>query len=374
MADIDRRVMLLSAAGAILAATGPGVAIAGVIPTAAGHRLYDKAIVINGNLIAPLDPEGPLDRETAAQVRASGLTAFKMTLGGSGGETKVQVVETIAAFDKAIAASSDLYVKITSAADIPAAKRAGRIGVIYSFEAAEMLEGRLDNIDVFRALGVRVMGLSYNVATPFASGVLSPSSTGLTPLGRQAVERMNALGVAVDVSHSDEASSLAAVAVSRRPVLITHAGCDAVHAHPRNKSDRLLRALAERGGVVGIYELSFLTAPPAQPSMANYLDHLTHALKVCGEDHVGIGSDALLTPFDTSPASLDEWNQDIARRKAAGVGAPGEGPPPFVTGLNRPDRCEIIADALLRRGYGRRAVDKVLGANFQRVLTEAWSA
>jgi membrane dipeptidase len=184
---------------------------------------------------------------------------------------------------------------------------------------------------------------------------------------------MNALGVTVDLSHSDEPSSIAALAASSRPALITHAGCAAVHPHPRNKSDALLRALAAKGGVIGIYELSFLVASPAQPVLDDYIAHLVHALNVCGEDHVGIGTDGLLTPFDTSPESMKEWDADIARRKATGVGAPGEGPPPFVIGLNRPDRYAVIADALRRRGYSGRIVDKILGDNFQRAFKETWA-
>jgi membrane dipeptidase len=221
-------------------------------------------------------------------------------------------------------------------------------------------------------MDVLVMGLSYNLPTPFASGVMSRASTGLTALGREAVQRMNARGVTLDVSHSDEPSSLGALAASTKPVLITHAGCATVHPHPRNKSDRLMRALADKGGVMGIFELSYLTQR-AQPSLAVYMRHMTHALKVCGEDHVGIGTDGLLTPFDTSPDSMAEWNKEIARRKASGVAAPGEGPPPFVVGLNRPDRSEVIAGELLRRGYSARVAEKVLGSNFLRVFRETWT-
>ncbi|MBI1683493.1 dipeptidase [Caulobacter hibisci] len=341
-------------------------------PSAAA--LYRDAVVINGNLMLPIDDEKPLDKETRDLIRASGLTAAKMTIGGSGGETRAEVVESIAGFDKAVALNPDLYMKITGPADFARAKASGRLGVIYSFEAAEMLEGDLAAIDQFRGLGVLIMGLSYNRTTPFASGTMSPQSMGLTALGRQAVERMNAKGVTVDVSHSDETSSLAAIEASTKPVLITHAGSSAVHAHPRNKSDTLMRALAKRGGVIGIYELSYLTTAPAQPSLEVYLAHLTHALKVCGEDHVGIGSDALLWPFDTSPESLAEWNKSLEQRKAAGVAAPGEGPPPFVTELNRPDRCAVIADALCKKGYSSRTVEKVLGGNFRRVFNETWTA
>ncbi|PXA80883.1 Zn-dependent dipeptidase [Caulobacter sp. D4A] len=335
--------------------------------------LYRDAVIINGNLVLPIDDTKPLDKETRDQIKASGLTAAKMTIGGSGGETRAEVVESIAGFDKAIALNPDLYMKVVAPADFARAKASGRLGVIYSFEAAEMLEGDLAAIDQFHDLGVLIMGLSYNRTTPFASGTMSKESTGLTALGRQAVARMNAKGVTVDVSHSDEKSSLAAIEASNRPVLITHAGCAAVHAHPRNKSDDLMRELADRGGVIGIYELSYLTTAPAQPSLEVYLAHLTHALKVCGEDHVGIGSDALLWPFDTSAESMAQWNKSLEERKAAGVAAPGEGPPPFVTELNRPDRCAIVADALAKRGYKARVVEKVLGGNFRRVFNETWT-
>ena len=235
-----------------------------------------------------------------------------------------------------------------------------------------MLEGSVDAIDAFRSSGVLVMGLSYNRTSPFASGVLAKEATGLTELGREAIARMNARGVTVDLSHSDEASSMAAIAASTRPVLITHAGCSAVHAHPRNKSDEQLRALVKRGGVIGIYELSFINTNSPQPTLEDYLAHLTHALDVCGEDHVGIGSDTLATEFETTPEILAAWEADIARRKAAGVGAPGEGPLPFAVGLNRSDRSHVIADELARKGYSSRAIEKVLGLNFLRVFRETW--
>ncbi len=337
--------------------------------------LYRNAIVIDGNLVFPLDPNEHLDAKTTAEVRASGLTALKTTLGGPGNSNKEQTDAAIAEMQAGIDKSGDLFFKIASAADFARAKQSGRIGVIFSFEAGEMLEGNVDNIDHFRSAGVLVMGLSYNRATPFASGTMVPQSTGLTPLGRQAVERMNAQGVTLDVSHSDELSSQGALEASSKPILITHAGCAAVHPHPRNKSDALLRAVADKGGVVGIYELSYLVSPPVrQPKLEDYLAHLTHALKVCGEDHVGIGSDAELTRFDTSPETMKEWNASIAARKAAGVSAPGEGPPPFVIGLNRSDRCAVIARALQKQGYGERIIEKVLGTNFQRVFTETWTA
>lgn len=338
----------------------------------AAAALVRRTTVIDGNLVVPLDSDKSLDRDTAAQIRTSGLSAMKLTLGGPGTETMAETLQDIDAIEKAVAHDPGLLMIVRSAADFARAKASGRLGIILSFEAGEMLEGKLASIDAFAAKGVKVMGLSYNRDTPFASGTMSTAHGGLTPLGREAVARMNAAWVTIDVSHSDEPSSLAAVVASAKPVTITHAGCTAIHPHPRNKSDALIRALAERGGVIGIYELSYLTQAPAQPTLDVYMAHLTHALDVAGEDGVGIGSDASLTRFDTSPESMKAWNDSIAQRKASGVAAPGEGPPPFVIGLNRPDRYVVIAEALVKRGYTARVVEKVLGGNFARAFAQTW--
>jgi len=368
----DRRAFLKMSAALAAGLVLPRASRANAKGSAAPRR-YRNAIIIDGNLVPPIDDAAPLDRATALAVKSSGLTALKATIGGSTGDF-AQTTAMLDGYDAGIRLSPDVFMKIGRAADFQVAKRSGKVGIIYSFEGVEMLEGKLDRIDHFRARGVRVMQLSYNKPSVFASGVLTPQpSAGLTTLGRDAVHRMNALGVSLDLSHCDEPSTLAALAASSKPALITHAGCDAVHAHPRNKSDAVLRATADKGGVVGIYDLSFLAEAPKQPTLDDYLRHMSHALDVCGENHVGIGSDALLMPFDTSPESMAEWNKDIEARKASGVGAPGEGPPPFVVGLNRPDRCFLIADALEQRGYKARTIEKVLGLNFHRVFADTWT-
>lgn len=376
---MNRRTFLSSSAALVAAAACGGArssrtAIAPGAADAKAAELCKRAWVFDGNLVAPVDDEKALPAEVVAQVRKSGLSAFKQTLGGPAGgyeDTKKE----IEGYDKGMAMSGGLYQKIAKIGDFDQARAAGKVGIVYSFEAVEMLEGKIERIDEFSAMGVRVMQLSYNRQSPFAAGVLVPQpSAGLTELGRQAIARMNALGVTVDVSHSDEPSSLAAVAASSKPVAITHAGCSAIHAHPRNKSDRLLRAVADKGGTVGIYELSFLSAGPAQQSLDEYLAHVTHAIDVCGEDHVGIGSDALLMPFDVTPENMAEWDKGIEERKRLGVGAPEEGRPPFVVGLNRADRYVVIASALLQRGYAEQTVEKLLGANFRRVLAATWLA
>lgn len=335
-------------------------------------ELYRGAIVIDGNLIAdPLISQPVVSRSVAAQVRASGLTAMKQTLGDTGdGFAKTE--KAIAELRAAIARNANLFVQISQTHQIAEAKRTGKVGIIFSFESASMLDGRLPNIDHFAGEGVRVMGLSYNAGSPFGGGTLQGPSAGLTPLGREAVALMAKLGVTIDISHSNEATGFDVLTQAKTPVLITHAGSAAVHPHPRNKSDRLIRAVAEAGGVTGIYDLSYLGNYPDYPTLDIYMRHLTHAIAVCGEDHVGIGSDSVLLGMDTSPDSAAAAERHEAVRKAAGVATPEELPIPFVIGLNGPNRCEVICRALLRQGYRERTVEKVLGANFFRVFAETW--
>jgi membrane dipeptidase len=316
------------------------------------------------------DPE-QVTAETVATVRRSGLSAMKLTLGGFNSPFEATLAE-IAAVQRLIEGRPDVFTQVRRVEEIQAAKAAGKLGIIFSFESAAALEDKVDRINLFRALGVRVMQLAYNMPSPFGAGVLSPPDSGLTELGRQAIARMNQLGVAVDLSHANSATAVAAMKASTKPVLMTHGGCVAVHKHPRNKTDADLRALAEKGGVFGIYDLFYLAPSPRQPNLDDYIAHMRHALDVCGEDHVGIGSDSSFDTLDVSPESRAQWDKVLEARKASGMAAPEEDRMPYTEGLNRADRSLVIADALLRHGYPERVVEKVLGANFVRAFREIW--
>ena len=357
-----------------------GAAGLGTLAPAGGLRaeetppddFYRRALVIDGNCLLPLEEDGRLLPEFAEMIRNSGLTAIKASIGGFDAPFD-QANQEIAAYEKCIAAHPDLLMQIRSYEDLAAAKQTGRMGIIFSFEEVAAFEGKLERIDQFADRGIRVMQLSYNLPSPFASGVLSPQpSEGLTPLGREAVARMMAKGVTLDLSHADAPSTLEALAVATKPVLITHAGCTAVHPHPRNKSDDELRLLARNGGVMGVYNLCYLTASPRQPTLDDYFAHLDHALQVCGEDHVGVGTDQAICPFDTSPEAMADYNRHEEERHRKGVAAPEEDRPLYVEGLNRANRTRIIAQEMLRRGYGERVTAKVLGENFARVFQATW--
>jgi membrane dipeptidase len=341
--------------------------------TPAARDLYRRALVLDCNLAVDLGDTLPLSQATLDLIRTSGVTVMKTTIGGFN-DTLESTLDDLAQYQQAIELHPDVFMQVRRAADFASAKRENKIGILFSFEGVGMLDGKIERIELFRHLGVRVMQLSYNNTSVFGSGVMASPPAGLTELGHSAVAKMNQLGVAIDLSHANPATTRDAMAASSRPVLMTHGGCSAVHEHPRNKTDEQLRALADKGGVIGIYDLPYLTASPRQPEVKDYIDHMAHALGVCGEDHVGIGSDQGVEPFDTSPKGMEEFQQVEAKRHAAGVAAPEEDRPTYVVGLNVPNRCEIIADSLLKRGYSARVTEKVLGSNFVRVLSDIWKA
>ncbi len=371
---MDRRQFSLSLALAAALAPVAGRSAGGEpVASARAHALYQRALILDCNSAPPMRDSLPLPAADLELVRASGVSALKWSLGGINSQFADTVAE-IAQVQQLIEVHPDYFTPVRVAADLARAKHEGKLGLILSFESADMFDGKLDAIALFRRLGVRVMQLSYNRRSPFAAGVLEPEAGGLTALGREAVARMNQLGVAIDISHANPATTADVLALSGQPVVMTHAGSAVVHPHPRNKTDEQLRALAAKGGVVGIFDLPYLTASPRQPAVADYMQHLEHVLGVVGEDHVGIGSDVGLEPFDTGPKGMAEFRKEHEERVAAGLAAPEEDRPVYVEGLNTPRRLEVIAAELLGRGYSEAATRKILGGNFARVFTQVWRA
>ena len=337
-------------------------------------HLYRLALVLDCNSQPPWEGGRlPLPQIDLDMVRNCGVDVVKCPVGGFNGDF-AETVKQIAYLHRMIEVHPTHFLQVRVPADLRRAKRERKLGIIFSFESVEMLEGKLERIELFRDLGVRVMQLSYNRASPFGAGVLEPNGGGLTSLGRDAVKKMNSLGVAVDLSHANEQTTADAIAASSKPPIMSHAGCAVVHVHLRNKTDRQLRAVADKGGVVGIYDLMFLTGSPCQPTVDDYMAHMQHALKVAGEDHVGVGSDVPINPFDTSAKGTAEFARYERERQESGLAAPEEDRPPYVIGLNIPRRIEVIADELLKRGHPARLAEKVIGANFARVFGGIWTA
>lgn len=335
--------------------------------------LYDRSFVLDGNSTPGIGGICCSDdtAEALKIVRESGVTAMKTTMGGFEGSFEETVGE-IAAVQKLVGHFPDHFLRVTRHDDLERAKREHKLALILSFEASSMLGDKPDRIETFRNLDVLVMQLSYNRRSPFGCGCLDGDTDGVTSLGREAIARMNSLGVALDLSHANVATTKDGIAASTKPVVITHAGCRAVFEHPRNKTDREMKAMADRGGVMGIYMLPFLTEDTRQPMLADFMRHLTHALDVCGEDHVGIGTDLSVAALtDEDIAYLMKY---LEERRKKGIAAPGENRPLYIPDLNTPRRLERVADAMQKQGYGSRTIEKVLGLNFSRVYRDIWTA
>jgi len=355
---------------------GSSLALAAIAPLPAfgnsASDLYGHAFVFDANCLASVGQTPPIEQQALMNaIRDSGVTIIKSTLGGGNG-TFDQALADIADIEQLIELWPDYLMTVRTASDMNAAQQSRKLGLIYSFEAASMHEGKLERIALFRRLGVRIMQLTYNRRTPFGVGCLEGDAGGLTGLGRQAIASMNQLGVAVDLSHSNTQTTREAIAACAKPPIFTHTGCRSVYNHPRSKEDQDMKALADKGGVMGIYMLPFLTASPRQPMLDDYLRHMEYALKICGEDHVGIGSDTSLETV--TPSDIEATRKEVEERKAAGISAPGEDRTPYIPDINTPRKLELVADALLRRGHSPAAVEKILGANFRRVLTEIWNS
>ena len=184
---------------------------------------------------------------------------------------------------------------------------------------------------------------------------------------------MNALGILVDLSHCGRQTTANAIAASNRPVAFTHTGCYALAEHPRHRTDQEIKAVAQTGGVVGIYIMPYL-AKGRQPTAADVIAHIEHALGVAGEDHVSIGTDGTVSPTELTAEFIEQFRKTTAQRKELGIAAPFETETGylFANDLNTPARFETLSQLLLERGHSEARVTKIMGGNLLRLFSETW--
>lgn len=341
-------------------------------------------VLDNPNLPPPADEPGRVyldgargvDARSLADARSAGLSAVNITLGhvAGSGDPFCETVRDISGWNAFIAQHPGALRRVLGVADIAAAAEAGQVGVIYGFQNTEMLGRELDRVRLFAKMGVRVIQLTYNGRNAVGDGATVADDQGLSRFGAEVLERLQSESVLVDLSHSSQKTCLDALSLAQRPVAITHAACRAVADHPRNKSDAELRLLAERGGVVGLYFMPYLRLE-GQPLAADLVAHLEHAIDVCGEDHVGLGTDGGTTAIDDMAAFRRQLEDEIVQRRALGIGAPGETADvtTFLPDLCGPTQFQRLTDLLQARGHGAARIEKILGGNFRRLMAEAWA-
>src|SRR4051812_6545068 len=372
--ELGRRAFLATAGAAAL-----------IGPAMAQRRAGPRRPTIIVNALGGLDDpnvqgetgERIVSDRIIADARASGLTAVNVTMGyvAGNGEPFEQSVREIARWDARLAGRPNDLIKILSAADILRAAREDKIGIIFGFQNAAMMGSDASRVDAFADLGVRVIQLTYNPANSLGGGSMAPGDPGLTNFGREVIDRLNRNKVMVDLSHSGRQTCLEAARASRQPISINHTGCRALVDLPRNKTDAELRLVAERGGFVGIYFMPFVNQASVCTG-ADVVAHIDHAVSVCGEDHVGIGTDGGTTGIDDMAGYRAHMRVEVSQRRAAGIGAAGENPDtlPFCEELSGPEQFHRLIALLGRRGYGEARIEKILGLNFVNFGREVWGA
>lgn len=376
---MDRRLFLFATGGVAASLVLPLAAAAQDASPPRPHRAQSIYLDAQGVIDGFDRPEdGPLvpTRRLIDAIRERRIDIVSVTQGtvGNGPDRFRDAVEWIASWERLIGEQPNLFARIDSVADIRAARAAGKLGIIYNFQDTTALEADASRVDTFAALGIRIIQLTYNKRNLAGDGCLERADAGLSDFGREVIARINRARVVLDLSHAGPRTVAEGIAASAAPPVITHGGCRALVDNPRNTNDAELRALAEKGGVFGVYLMPFLRAR-GQPQPEDLLRHLDHAVNTCGEDHVGIGTDNSLLGYTINDQTRTEHRRAFAERQRRGIAAPGEAADVLymVDGYNGADRYDRIAADLRRRGWNTVRIEKVLGGNFVRLFGEVWS-
>lgn len=257
----------------------------------------------------------------------------------------------------------------TSAADIERAKKEGKLAVILSTQGAFVFEQDLRYISLLNKLGLKIVQLTYNQQCFIGSGVFEPEDKGLSRFGQQCIYEMNRVGMLIDLSHVGYRTSMEAIETSMDPVVFSHSSCKAVSNHVRNASDEQIKALAKKGGVIGLCPHSVMCDEDQSrwPTVDRYIDHMVHVAELAGVDAIGIGTDRWKRP------TLDyRMGRVEFERTCPNWFGKFDGTRKHVQGFNYFDEWENLADHLLRRGFHEDEVGKILGGNLLRLYRRVW--
>jgi membrane dipeptidase len=334
-------------------------------------RFQKAPVAIDGLGEIRLDYEPELlDEIIASGMRCCVVTAGNPGLYGSDAFDDMRA--EIEAYEAHIDANPTRLSRIRSVADIDRAIADRTIGLVYYPQNATPLERDLGRLDTLWEMGVRIMQLTYNHRNLLGDGGSERTNSGLSEYGIEVVERMNEIGMLVDVSHSGAQTTLEAIHFSNAPVAITHAGVKGVHDHSRNKTDEALRAMADKGGVLGVVQLNPFLGPRERNTLEDYLDHVDYAVNLCGIEHVGIGSDREHRTVPDTDAERQKLVDELSRLYPDPTTMPPVRWPYFLSELNHPRRMETVREGLEGRGYSAEAIEKIMGGNWYRLFSEVW--
>jgi membrane dipeptidase len=346
--------------------------------SAASPRTYSKRAVdlvrqsLVIDMLAPLKIDMgadfysvPLSEKDAAEFRSSGITGFHHAVGIGGPTAREQALTFFSVWGNYAARNSHVFTAVDKVADLVRAKKDGKCAVIMGLQNSDHFL-RPTDVKFFYEIGQRCSQLTYNSQNRIGSGSTERVDGGVTDFGVSIIEAMNAVGMLIDVSHSGDRTTLDAIALSPKPIAITHSNCRALVDHPRVKTDEAIKALAAKGGVMGITGVRNFISKTEPTNIGTMVDHIDHVAKLVGIDHVGIGSDADLNGYDdvspaTNKALRAAYKDSYAFRDKIDT-----------DGFDHPLKMYDLTEELIRRKYSDANIIAVLGGNFQRLLTSTW--
>lgn len=299
--------------------------------------------------------------------KQSSINVFHIAIGTGGPDAYSETLQFLSGYNTFLARHDAWFQRVETPARLDGVKATGKVGVMLGVQNSEHFR-KLDDVDYFYGLGQRVSQLTYNARNLLGNGSTERRDEGLSDFGLAVVGRMNKLGMAVDVSHCGDRTTLDAFDVSKKPVLITHSNCRALNGnHPRCKTDEAIKAMAAKGGVMGITEVRMFISAQEPTTVESMLDHYDHVAKLVGVEYLGVGSDIDLLGYDAMPP--DEYKALKAGYKASY----GFRDKIDIDGYHFAKRPFDIAEGLIRRKYSDENIEAILGGNFQRVLKEIWT-
>lgn len=316
------------------------------------------------------DPE--FREQLTRLIRSSGVTAMSCSHAGAGPMSTAypSAVRLIGYTNRLLQLFPDLFMPIYQPDDVETAFQEKKCGMIINFQNTQPIGDDIENLDVFFNLGVRVIQLTYNLRNLVGDGCTERSDGGLSYFGERVVHRMNDLGIVIDTSHCGDQTTLDAIETSRTPVAISHTFARALSDHPRGKTDDQLKALAARGGYVGVCVVPFFLTNGGNGSVDLVAEHIRYIADLIGPEHVGIGTDFTRSwelpgdPTKTGPGEQD-W---VGWRPEHRYGGRS-----FVEGLADYGEYPHLTAALLAKGFNSAEVQGIIGGNFLRFYRQVWS-
>nr|POR07071.1 peptidase M19 [Cobetia sp. MM1IDA2H-1] len=307
-------------------------------------------------------------REIFEQMREGGLDAVHATLVYH--ETTRETLSRLGEWNRRFEAWPDLIMPVHVPQDIAVAQASGRVGIILGAQNCSPIEDDIDMVEVMRDLGLMIMQLTYNNQSLLACGCYEAQDSGITRFGRQVIREMNRVGMVIDMSHSAERSTLEAIEISERPVIISHANPESFHPAKRNKSDKVLKAIAESDGLLGFSAYPFHLRNGSDCTLTEYCEMIARTADLMGIEHLGIGTDLC----QNQPVSILEWMRNGRWSKdmdyGEGSASNADWPRPLSWLRDSRDFPNLIA-GLRKVGMSEDEVAGIMGKNWVALLERA---